>query len=142
MKKKILVIMTTAILALGAITVVYAKGDNNVNNFKFGRGMMYQSNSNISGFSRGMMKKNNINNNDSYNKMIGLMKENGFQEGAKAMENGDYSAMSNFMNNITDEEYNQMINIMKNNGYDGMSKMMGALSRQEMINRHNTMMGR
>ncbi len=142
MKKKILVIMTTAILALGAITVVYAKGDNNVNNFKFGRGMMYQSNSNISGFSRGMMKKNNINNNDSYNKMIGLMKENGFQEGAKAMENGDYSAMSNFMNNITDEQYEKMINIMKNNGYDGMSKMMGALSRQEMINRHNTMMGR
>lgn len=138
MKKKILVIMTTAILALGVITVVYSKENDNVNNFGVGRGMMYQSNSNSSGFSREMMKTNNINNNDSYNKMIGLMKENGFQEGAKAMENGDYNAM----NNITDEQYEKMINIMKNNGYDGMSKMMGALSRQQMVNRHNTMMGR
>lgn len=126
MKKKILVIMITAILAVGVMTVAYAKG-NNISSVGFGRGMMYQ---------------NNINNNDVYNKMIDLMKENGFEEGAKAMENRDYKAMSNFMNNITDEQYNQMINIMKSNGYDGMAKMMGSVNRQEMVNIHNSMMGR
>lgn len=127
MKKKILVIMITAILAVGVMTVAYAKGNNNINNVGFGRGMMYQ---------------NNINNNDVYNKMIDLMKENGFKEGAKAMENRDYKAMSNFMNNITDEQYNKMINIMKSNGYDGMAKMMGSVNRQEMVKIHNSMMGR
>ncbi|GLC29129.1 hypothetical protein [Clostridium omnivorum] len=126
MKKKILVIMITAILAVGVMTVAYAKG-NNINNVGFGRGMMYQ---------------NNINNNDVYNKMIDLMKENGFEEGAKAMENRDYKAMSNFMNNITDEQYNKMINIMKSNGYDSMAKMMGSLNRQEMVNIHNSIMVR
>lgn len=126
MKKKVLVIMTTAILTIGAVTAVYAKANNNSNNFGFGGGMMYQ---------------NNINN-GTYNQMIDLMKSNGFEAGAKAMESRDFNAMSNFMNNITEEQYNQMINIMKNNGYEGMAKMMGSVSRQEMVNIHNSMMGR
>lgn len=130
MKKKILVIMIIAILAVGVMTVAYAKGNNNINNVGFGRGMMYKNNI------------NNTNNTDVYNKMIDLMKENGFEEGAKAMENRDYKAMNNFMNNINDEQYNQMINIMKSNGYDGIAKMMGSVNRQEMVNIHNSMMGR
>ena len=40
MKKKVLVIMTTAILTIGAVTAVYAKENNNLNNFGFARGMM------------------------------------------------------------------------------------------------------
>jgi hypothetical protein len=127
MKKKIIVIMTTAILTIGVVTAVYAKENNNSNNFGFGQGMMYQ---------------NNINNNDTYNKMIELMKNNGFGAGAKAMENRDYNAMTNFMNNITDEQYNQMINVMKNNGYEGMAQNMSSLGRQGMVNAHNSMMGR
>lgn len=127
MKKKVLVIITTAVLTIGAVSAVYAKGNDNSNNFGFGRGMMYQ---------------NNINNDGTYNKMINLMKNNGFQAGAKAMENRDYNAMSDFMNNITDEQYNQMTDIMKSNGYESMSKMMGSVSRQEMANIHNSMMGR
>lgn len=127
MKKNALVIIATVVLTIGAVSAVYAKGNNNSNNFAVGRGMMYQ---------------NNINNNGSYNKMINLMKNNGFEAGAKAMENRDYNAMSDFMNNITDEQYKQMTDIMKNNGYEGMSKMMGSVSRQEMVNIHNSMMGR
>jgi len=127
MKKKVLVIMTTAILTIGAVTAVYAKENNNLNNFGFARGMMYQ---------------NNINSNGTYNQMIDLMKNNGFEDAAKAMENRDFDSMNNFMNNITDEQYNQMTDIMKNNGYEGMAKMMGSVSRQEMVNIHNSMMGR
>ena len=119
--------MTTAILTIGAVTAVYAKESNNSNNFGFGRGMMYQ---------------NNINNNDTFNKMIDLMKNNGFEAGAKAMENRDFNSMSNFMNNIADDQYSQMTNVMKNNGYVGMAKMMGSVGRQEMVNIHNSMMGR
>ncbi|MEA5009913.1 hypothetical protein [Clostridium tyrobutyricum] len=126
MKKKVLVIMTTAILTIGAVTAVYAKENTTPNNFGFERGMMYQ---------------NNINN-DTYNKMTNLMRNNGFEEAAKAMENRDFDSMNNFMNNITDDQYNQMTEIMKNNGYEGMAKMMDSVSRDEMVNIHNSMMGR
>lgn len=56
MKKKALVIMTTAIFTIGAVTAVYAKESNNSNNFGFSGGMMYQ---------------NNMNSNGTYNKMMG-----------------------------------------------------------------------
>ncbi len=127
MKKKVLVIMTTAILTIGAVTAVYAKENNTSNKFGFSGGMMYQ---------------NNINSNGIYKQMIDLMKNNGFEDAAKAMENRDFDSMNNFMNNITDEQYNQMTDIMKNNGYEGMAKMMGSVSRQEMVDIHNSMMGR
>jgi hypothetical protein len=126
MKKKILVIMTTAILTIGAVTAVYAKEKATPNNFGFGRGMMYQDNIN----------------NDTYIKMTNLMRKNGLVDAAKAMENRDLNAMNNYMNNITDEQYNQMIDIMQNNGYESMAKMMGSVSRQEMVNIHNSMMRR
>ncbi|MCM0647278.1 hypothetical protein NBE98_02675 [Clostridium swellfunianum] len=126
MKKKVLVIVTTAILTIGAVTAVYAKENNNPNNLGFGRGTMYQDNIN----------------NDTYKQMTNLMRKNDFEDAAKAMENRDFNSMNNFMNNITDDQYNQMIDIMKNNGYEGMAKMMGSVSRQEMVNIHNSMMGR
>lgn len=127
MKKKVLIIMATAILTIGAVTVAYAKENNNFNNSNFKGTMMYQ---------------NNINNNDNFNKMTELMKNNGFEEAAKTMESRDYNSMNNFMNNMTDEQYNKMIEVMQNNGYDAMSKMMGSVNREAMVNMHNSMMGR
>ncbi len=127
MNKRVLVIITTAVLTIGVVTAVYAKENNNSNNFGLGRGMMYQ---------------NNINNNGSYNKMIDLMRSNGFEAGATAMEARDFNAMSSFMNNITDEQYNQMTNIMRNNGYESMANMMGSVSRKQMVDIHKSMMGR
>lgn len=127
MKKKVLVLMTTAILTIGAVTVVYAKENSNSKNFGFGGPMMYQNSGNSS---------------ETFNKMIDLMKNNGFEAAAKAMESRDFESMNSFMNNMTDDQYNQMIDIMKNNGYESMAKMMGSISRQEMVNMHNSMMGR
>jgi hypothetical protein len=127
MKKKILVIVATAILTIGAVTAVYAKENNNSNNFGFGSGMMYQ---------------NNMNNKGNLKVMIDLMKNNGFEDAAKAMENRDFDSMNSFMNNITDDQYDQMLDTMKNNGYEGMAKMMSSISRQEMVKIHNSMMDR
>lgn len=127
MKKKVLVIITAAVLAIGAVTAVYAKENSTANNFQSGRNMMHQ---------------NNISNNGTYNKMIDLMRSNGFEAAAKAMENRDFNSMNSFMNNLTDDQYNEMINIIKNNGYEGMAKVMGSASREQMVNRHNLMMGR
>ncbi|MBC2582046.1 hypothetical protein [Clostridium sp. DJ247] len=122
MKKKVMVLMTTAILAIGGISVAYAQGKDNMNSNKEAQ-VSYQTTSN-------------------YNNMIDLMKENGFSDAAKAMENRDFDAMNKFMNNLTDEDYNKMIDIMKNKGYASMAKMMESVSREDMINMHQTMMGR
>lgn len=123
MRKTIMVLIAIAILTIGATTAVYAADTNIQSNFSCGRaGMMYQ-------------------NSGAYNSMIDMMRENGFESAAKAMENRDYAAMNDFMNNLTDEQYNQMIEIMKSNGYTGMADMMGSISREDMLEMHNSMMG-
>lgn len=123
MKKMIFVIMTIAILNFGAMTMVYAMDNNNPSNFGFNGSMMNQ-------------------NNDFNSSMIDMMRGNGFESAAKAMENRDYDAMNEFMKNMTDDQYNQMIEIMNSNGYEGMAKMMNSFSREEMVNMHNSMMSR
>ncbi|MFL0266676.1 hypothetical protein [Candidatus Clostridium radicumherbarum] len=125
MKKKVGVIIATALLTVGAVTAVYAKENYNSKNY---------------GYTGTMMQQSNLNN-VSYNKMIDIMRSNGFEAAANAMENRDYNAMSNFMNNLTDDQYNQMKNIMQNNGYGYMAKRMSSVNRQQMVNIHNTMMG-
>lgn len=123
MKRKVLTIMATVILTVGTVTAVYAKSNSNSSSFGFTGTMMNRSNTN-------------------YNNMIDIMRENGLDTAANAMKNGDINAMNQFMNNITDEQYNQMIDIMKENGYGNMASMMGSVSRGEMVNLHNSMMGR
>lgn len=46
------------------------------------------------------------------------------------------------MNNLTDEQYKQMIEMMNKNGYTGMADMMGSISGENMLDMHNSMMGR
>lgn len=82
MKKRILAIITTAILTVGTVTAVYAKENNYTNNLRFSRTMMRQS---------------NIENTSTYNEMIDLMRNNGFDAAAKAMENRDYNAINNLL---------------------------------------------
>ena len=125
MKKTLLAVIAIAILSFGAMTAVYAMDNNNPSrNFGFRGQMMYQ------------------NNNVNYNSMVDIMRANGFESAAKAMENRDFDAMNDFMNNMTDDQYNQMIEIMKDNGYGNMSRMMGSYSRQGMVNAYNSMMRR
>lgn len=124
MKRKIIII-TIVILTIGAVTAVYAKGNNNLRN---------NSTTGVK------MNQNNLNN-TSYDKMIDIMRSNGFETAANAMENRDFNSMRNFMNNLTDDQYNQMKTIMQDNGYGYMAKRMSSVNRQQMVNIHNTMMG-
>lgn len=80
-------------------------------------------------------------NDDHYDDMIDIMKENGFKALADNMENGNYEYMDEFMNNITEEDYNKMIDAMKENGYGYMAEMMESIGREEMIEMHNSMHG-
>lgn len=125
MKKKFIILMATAVLTLGVVTAAYAK-DNITSNKSRNRASM--------------MSQNNVNN-DRYNNMVDLMRSNGFETAAEAMENRDFDAMNVFMSNMTDEQYNEMIEIMKSNGYEGMGRMMESVDKEVMINMHNSMMG-
>ncbi|GFP76633.1 hypothetical protein [Clostridium fungisolvens] len=125
MKKKVLVIMITAILTIGAMTVVYAKGNDNTTKSGTRGSMMYQ---------------NTTNRSENYNKMIDLMRSNGFEDAAKAMESKDYNAMSTLMNNLTDEQYKKMTDLMEQNGFKNMGQMMRSVDRNNMVNMHNSMM--
>jgi len=78
---------------------------------------------------------------DNINKMIELMKENGFNDEANAMENRDFNAMKNLMSNISDDDYNKMIDVMKNNGYGSMANMMQSVGKEKMAKLHQSMMG-
>jgi hypothetical protein len=122
MKKIVLIVAAIAILTFGLMTAVYAIDNNPPFNFGYRGQMMYQ------------------NNNGAYNSMIDIMRANGFEAAAKAMESRDFDGMNDFMNNMTDEQYNQMIKIMNDNGYYGMSRMMGSFNREGMINMHRSMM--
>ncbi|GFZ30365.1 hypothetical protein CSC2_08910 [Clostridium zeae] len=125
MKKKVLVIMITGILTIGAVTVAYAKGNDNATRFGPRGSMMYQ---------------NTIDRNETYNKMIDVMKNNGFEDAAKAMESKDYNAMSTFMSKLTDEEYKRMTDLMEQNGFKNMGQMMRSVDKNNMVNIHNSMM--
>jgi len=46
------------------------------------------------------------------------------------------------MNNISDADYNKMIDIMQKNGYGSMSNMMKSVSKEDMTNTNQGMMGR
>lgn len=125
MNKKVLVIMITGILTIGAMTVAYAKGNDNETKSWTRGPMMYQ---------------NTIDRNETYNKMIDVMRNNGFEEAAKAMESKDYNAMSTFMSKLTDEEYSKMADLMEQNGFKNMGQMMRSVDRNNMVNMHNSMM--
>lgn len=123
MKKTILVLLTIAILTTGILSGVYAADNNRLSYFGYRMPMMYQYNS------------------GDYKSMLDIMRSNGFESMATAMENRDFTAMKAFMYNLTEEQYNQMIDIMRDNGYNGMARMMGSFGRSRMINMHNSMMG-
>lgn len=127
MKKKMIIMVSAFVIVLGSIGgFVYAQGNNplltRTNDIQ-----TIQSNSKTS---------NHCSNNED---MIQIMRENGFEDMANYMEEGNYDAMDVIMNNLTDEDYARMIEIMKENGYDSMAKMMDSIGREEMLNMHNSM---
>jgi len=147
MKNKVIVLIIASILTVGGISVAYATSRNDVNSNDFNRPMMgTQDNNNKSSYNSrsSMMGDQNagVQSNSSYNDMIKIMKDNGFSDEAKAMENRDFDSMNNLMNNISDADYKKMIDIMSTNGYGSMANMMKSISKEDMAGFQGSMMGR
>lgn len=147
MKNKLIVLIIASILTVAGISVAYATGENNTTSNDFNRPMMGTQNSvnkSLNNYRSSMMGNQNAigKSNGSYKDMIKIMKDNGFSDEAKAMENRDSSSMNNLMNNLSDADYKKMIDIMADNGYGSMANMMKSLGREDITNFHGGMMGR
>jgi len=148
MKNKVIVLIIASILTVGGMSVAYATSRNDVTSNDFNRPMMGTQNNNNNNKSynsrSSMMGDQNagVQSNSSYNDMIKIMKDNGFRDEAKAMENRDFDSMNNLMNNISDADYKKMTDIMSTNGYGSMANMMKSISKEDMTGFHGRMMGR
>ncbi|MBH1939837.1 hypothetical protein I5677_02875 [Mobilitalea sibirica] len=77
----------------------------------------------------------------SVNSMYDMMEQYGYGELAKEIKDGNYSAMDDFMNNLSDEDYQKMIDLMREYGYGNMASMMERIDKEDMISMHNAMGG-
>lgn len=147
MKKKIMILVLTAILTVGGASFAYAASNNGAVSNSFNRPMMSAQNDNLESSAdyRGTMMErtgSEEQSNDSYNKMIEKMKNNGLTDEAAAMENGDFNTMQNLMSNMSTEDYKKMIDVMRNNGYESMANKMESVGKDNMVKIHQNMMGR
>lgn len=126
--KKIMLLTTAAVLALGVISLAYAKEkDSQVVVNK--------------PFKTEISKVVSQDRNEMNNYMVDIMRESGYEDIANEVEKGNYKAMDDFMNNITEEDFQKMIDIMKKSGNGNMSNMMESIGREGMIEMHNSMGG-
>lgn len=147
MKKKIMILVLTAILTVGGASFAYAASNNGAVSNSFNRPMMSAQNDNVepSADYRGTMMRGTDSGeqpNGGYNKMIETMKDNGLTDEAAAMENGDFNAMQNLMSNMSAEDYKKMIDVMRNNGYEAMANKMQSVGKDTMVKIHQNMMER
>ncbi|MBM7869148.1 hypothetical protein JOC70_000617 [Clostridium pascui] len=126
--KKIMLLTTAAVLALGVTSLAYAKEKDSqvVVNKPF-----------KTEISKVVSQDRNEINND----MVDIMKKNGYENIANEVEKGNYKAMDDFMNNITEEDFQKMIDIIKKSGNENMANMMESIGREGMIEMHNSMGG-
>ncbi|WP_026478583.1 hypothetical protein [Alkaliphilus transvaalensis] len=120
--KKFVMMLTMAVVIVGSVG-----------------GYVYAQNNGVKNENERAAYGNHCNNNEE---MIVIMEEAGFDEMVEGMRTGDYNKMKEIMENLSDEDYNRMIAIMDENGYGNMANMMQSIGREEMLNMHNSMMGR
>lgn len=147
MRKKVMILVLAGIITVSGMSLAYAAGRNDIGSDNVNGQITsinnndVESSSNNRGTMMEMMKSGALSD-DNFNKMIELMKENGFTDEANVMENRDFDAMKKLMTNISDEDYKKMVDIMQNNGYESMANMMQSVGRDNMIKFHQSMMGR
>ena len=129
MKNKVMILIISVILIIGGISVAYASGRNDKSFNNISKPMMGTQNGGIQ-------------TNDNFNNMIRIMKDNGFNDEAIAMNNKDFDNMDKLTTNMSDTDYKKMIDIMQKNGYGYMANMMKSVSRQDITNTYQGMMGR
>lgn len=147
MKNGVITLVIAGVLTIGGITVAYATNSNDTTFSDFSKPIMGTQNSvnkSSSNYSSTMMGDRNteVQPNGSYNDMIKTMKDNGFNDEAKAMENSDFDAMNKLMTNISAADSKKMVDVMVKNGYGSMGNMMKSVNRKDMIEFHQSMMGK
>lgn len=108
-----LVFGAVLVLALGTTTIAFAKENSNQRQV----------------------------NKSSANTMYSMMKQYGYNELAQDIQDDDYAAMDDFMNNLSNEDYQKMIDLMRKYGYGNMASMMERIDKDDMISMHNAMGG-
>ncbi|MDD7795538.1 hypothetical protein [Clostridium sp. 'White wine YQ'] len=159
MKNKLIAILGSAVILVGAIGgVAFASGIDN--NSKFNQPIAMNDGSikasplaaqNGDTKVQDLVETINANNsslnensndiNQTYKNMAKIMKDNGFEDGARYMQTGNYTAMADYMNKLSQEDYDKMISIMKDNGYGYMAQMMESIGKEGMVQMHNSMIG-
>lgn len=127
MMKKALILSTAIALVIGAATIANAQEkDNSVA---------------TENLRPSLIKAERLGANNIHDNMLDIMKANGYADIANEVEKGNYQAMDNFMNNLTDKDFSKMIEIMRASGNENMANMMERVGREGMIKMHNAMGG-
>lgn len=149
MKNKFIAVLSAAVItvsAVGGVALASSLSDNEMDNQQItiadsvneveAKQVTPETNSNSTNFNR-----NSANNpaKDIYQDMVKLMRDNGFKDAARYMQTGDFDAMTDYMNTLSEEDYDQMIEIMNNNGYGQMGQMMETIGVEGMNQMHNSM---
>ncbi len=146
MKNKVMTLIIAGILTVGGISAAYAVGRNDTTLNGFNTPMMstQTSDSKSSYNSRTMMGTQNsgTQSNVSFNNMVRIMKDNGLNDEATAIQNRNSEAINKLMTNISDKDYKKMVEIMQKNGYAPMAKMMQSVNRGDTTKVHQNMMER
>ncbi|MGV8980642.1 hypothetical protein [Clostridium sp.] len=142
MKNEVITLVIAGVITVGGISVAYAANSND-----FSKPIMVTQNSDNKlsyNYRRTMIGNRNtkVQSNGNYNDMIKTMKDNGFNDEANAMENSDFDAMNKLMTNISAADSKKMVDVMVKNGYGSMGNMMKSVNRKDMIEFHQSMMGK
>lgn len=98
------------VFSLGITTIAYAKMNSN------------------------QVKANSVTDDSMYS----IMEQSGYDELAQDIRDGDYNAMSDFMNNLSDDDYQKMIDLMKEYGYGSMAYRMEQIDQDDMMSIYNS----
>ena len=73
------------------------------------------------------------------NSRYSMMNQYGYGDFVRDIDEGDYEAMDEYMNQLSDEDFQKMIDYMRENGYEDMASAMERIGKDGMISMHNAM---
>lgn len=124
MVMKRVIVGVLLVLALGTTTIAFAKERQGYGNGNYRRNV-----------------ENSYCNRPTGNSMLALMEQYGYGELAQDIKNRDYTAMDNYMDNLSDEDYQRMIDIMKENGCENIVYRLESITKDRVIPKQKPMGG-
>lgn len=87
----------------------------------------------------GVVLASNANEEAKVTKTVQIMRDRGFEDVARCMEDDHHEQMEEYMINLSEEDFQEMIDLMKENGYESMAEVMESLGSEGMIDMHSAM---